>query len=333
MSLVRRLAVCLSLAAALPAVAETPRPVLRLDVVVPGEVVRLGDLFQHAGRHAEVPVFRAPEPGHTGQVPAWQIIEAARRAGLEPETGDRNRQVSVTRDARVIPLADLEERVAIALASSFGLSDSSRVQVSFDRGTRPIAVETEASGSLDVIRIEHDPRSGRFDAVLGIRGSTRSERSGGFRLAGTANELIEFVVPARTIGRGEVVRASDLVVDRKPRNALPMMTGDTVVSLAQAVGLAARRPLSPERMFRTIDLMKPELVERNANVLITVELPGMSLTMRGKALEAGAEGDVIQVENLQSRKKLQAVVTGLNRVAIVTPATARSAVVASSRAP
>ena len=333
MSLVRRLAVCLSLATALPAMAETPRPVLRLDVVVPGEVVRLGDLFQHAGRHAEVPVFRAPEPGHTGQVPAWQIIEAARRAGLEPETGDRNRQVSVTRDARVVPLADLEERVAIALASSFGLSDSSRVQVSFDRGTRPIAVETEASGSLDVIRIEHDPRSGRFDAVLGIRGSTRSERSGGFRLAGTANELIEFVVPARTIGRGEVVRASDLVVDRKPRNALPMMTGDTVVSLAQAVGLAARRPLSPERMFRTIDLMKPELVERNANVLITVELPGMSLTMRGKALEAGAEGDVIQVENLQSRKKLQAVVTGLNRVAIVTPATARSAVVASSRAP
>ncbi len=333
MSLVRRLAFCLCLATALPAMAETPRPVLRLDVVVPGEVVRLGDLFQHAGRHAEVPVFRAPEPGHTGQVPAWQIIEAARRAGLEPETGDRNRQVSVTRDARVIPLADLEERVAIALASSFGLSDSSRVQVSFDRGTRPIAVETEASGSLDVIRIEHDPRSGRFDAVLGIRGSTRSERSGGFRLAGTANELIEFVVPARTIGRGEVVRASDLVVDRKPRNALPMMTGDTVVSLAQAVGLAARRPLSPERMFRTIDLMKPELVERNANVLITVELPGMSLTMRGKALEAGAEGDVIQVENLQSRKKLQAVVTGLNRVAIVTPATARSAVVASSRAP
>lgn len=333
MSLVRHLAICLGLAAAMPAMAETPRPVLRLEVVVPGEVVRLGDLFEHAGRHAEVPVFRAPDPGHTGQVPAWQIIEVARRAGLEPETGDRHRQVSVTRDARVIPLAELEERIAVALAGSFGLSDSSRVQVSFDRGTRPIAVEIDASGTLDIVRIEHDPRTGRFDAVLGIRGSSRSERGGGFRLAGTANELVEFVVPARTIGRGEVVRASDLVVDRKPRNTLPMMTADTVVSLAQAVGLAARRPLSPERMFRTIDLMKPELVERNANVLITVELPGMSLTMRGKALEAGAEGDVIQVENLQSRKKLQAVVTGLNRVAIVTPATAPSAVVASSRAP
>ncbi|MDP3546257.1 MAG: flagellar basal body P-ring formation chaperone FlgA [Phreatobacter sp.] len=333
MSLARRLAVCICLASALPATAETARPVLRLEVVVPGAIVRLGDLFQNAGRHAEVPVFRSPDPGHTGQVPAWQIIEVARRAGLEPDSVDRNREVTVTRDARVVPLADLEERIAAALAGSFGLSDTSRVQVSFDRGTRPITVETDATGSLDIVRIEHDPRTGRFDAVLGIRGSSRSERSGGFRLSGTANELVEFVVPARTIGRGEVVRASDLVVDRKPRNALPMMTGDTVITLAQAVGLAARRPLSPERLFRTIDLMKPELVERNGNVLILVELPGLSLTMRGKALEAGAEGDVIQVENLQSRKKLQAVVTGLNRVAVMARSATPPAVVAASRVP
>jgi flagella basal body P-ring formation protein FlgA len=301
---------------ALPAVAQSGRPVLRLDVTVAGEVVRLGDLFENAGSHADVAVFRSPDPGHTGQVPAWRIVEAARRAGLEPETADRNREVTVTRDARIVPLAEMEEKIAASLAGTFGLVDSSRVQVVFDRGTRPLVVEREAPGQVEILRLDHDPRSGRFDAVLGIRGSGRSERAGGFRASGTANELVEFVVPARTIGRGEIVRTNDLVIDRKPRNTLPGMTADTVVSLAQAVGLAARRPLSPERPFRTTDLMKPELVERNGNVLIVVELPGLSLTMRGKALEAGAEGDVIQVENIQSRKKLQAVVTGLNRVSL-----------------
>ncbi|WP_146144776.1 flagellar basal body P-ring formation chaperone FlgA [Phreatobacter cathodiphilus] len=301
---------------ALPATAQSGRPVLRLDVTVAGEVVRLGDLFENAGRHADVAVFRSPDPGHTGQVPAWRIVEAARRAGLEPESADRNREVTVTRDARTVPLAEMEEKIATGLAGTLGLSDSSRIQVVFDRGTRPLVVEREASGQIDILRLEHDPRSGRFDAVLGIRGSGRSERTGGFRVNGTANELVEFVVPARTIGRGEVVRTSDLTVERRPRSALPGMTADTIVSLGQAVGMAARRPLSPERPFRTADLMKPELVERNANVLIVVELPGLSLTMRGKALEAGAEGDVIQVENMQSRKKLQAVVTGLNRVSL-----------------
>jgi flagella basal body P-ring formation protein FlgA len=326
MSLARSLLAATLLAGlVLPAGAETGRPVLRLDITVAGDVVRLGDLFDNAGRHADVAVFRSPDPGHTGQVPAWRIVEAARRAGLEPESADRDRDVSVTRDARIVPLAEMEEKIAASLAGTLGLGDSSRIQVVFDRGTRPLTVERQARGQVDILRLEHDPRSGRFDAVLGIRGSGRSERTGGFRVNGTANELVEFAVPARTIGRGEVVRASDLVIDRRPRSALPMMTADTVVSLAQAVGLAARRPLSPERPFRTIDLMKPELVERNANVIIIVELPGLSLTMRGKALEAGAEGDVIQVENIQSRKKLQAVVTGLNRVSLATRPTTLAA--------
>lgn len=331
MSRARRLLAATLLAGlVLPAHADMGRPILRLDVTVAGDVVRLGDLFDNAGRHADVAVFRSPDPGHTGQVAAWRIVEAARRAGLEPESSDRNRDVNVTRDARIVPLAEMEEKIAASLAGTLGLGDSSRVQVVFDRGTRPLTVERQAAGQVDILRLEHDPRSGRFDAVLGIRGSGRSERTGGFRVYGTANELVEFAAPARTIGRGEIVRASDLVIDRKPRSALPMMTADTVVSLAQAVGLAARRPLSPERPFRTSDLMKPELVERNASIIIIVELPGLSLTMRGKALEAGAEGDVIQVENIQSRKKMQAVVTGLNRVSL---ATRQTTVVAATRTP
>ena len=66
MSLARRLTLCLSLTSALPAMAATARPLPRLEVVAAGEVLRLGDLFQHAGRHAEGPVFRSPDPGHTG---------------------------------------------------------------------------------------------------------------------------------------------------------------------------------------------------------------------------------------------------------------------------
>ena len=333
MRTLRTLLICIGLGlGALPAAAADPRPVLRLEVAVSGEVVKLGDLFQHAGRFADVPVFRSPDPGHTGQVPAWRIIEAARRVGLEPETGDRNREVSITRDARILPLAEMEERIATALASSLGLTDSTRVQVAFDRGTRPIAVEKEVTGGLDILRIEHDARTGRFEAVLGIGGSPRTDRNGGFRVQGTAVELVEYVVLARAIGRGEIIRASDLVVDRKPRTQLPAFTLDTVISPGQAVGLAARRPLGPERPFRLADLMKPELVERNGNVLITMEMPGLSLTMRGRALEAGAEGDMIQVENLQSRKKLQATVTGLNRVSIAPPVTATTAI-ATARTP
>jgi flagella basal body P-ring formation protein FlgA len=314
---------------ALPALAEAPAPQLRQQVTVTGEIVRLGDLVDNAGSLSDVAVFRAPDPGHTGAVPAWRVIDAARRAGLERLSAGNQQEISVTRAARIVPLADMEEAIALAVARSLGIADTGRIQISFDRGTRPIAVAPDVAGGLDVLRIDHDPRSGRFEAMLGMKGSDRANRNG-FRVVGTANELVEFVVPARAIARGEVLKASDLVVDRRPRSEMGGTPADAVAALTQAVGLAARRPLVPERAFRASDLMRPELVERNGNVLIVYELGGLTLTIRGKALEAGAQGDIVQVQNPQSRKTLAAVVTGQGRVLVQQRQAPAAAVVAST---
>jgi flagella basal body P-ring formation protein FlgA len=326
---VKRLAPLLALLAGLaaPALAEAPAPALRSEVTVAGELVRLGDLFSSAGRHADTPVFRAPDVGHTGRVPADQVVEAARRAGLRDATAGDIREVAVSRAARIVPLVEMEERIAANLARSLGLTDSSRVQVAFDRAVRPIAVAPDMRGEVVVQRLDHEVSSGRFDAVLAVVGA---DRAGPFRVSGIANELVEYAVPARTINRGEVIRAGDLSIERRPRSEVGLQSSETVTALTQAVGMAARRPLAPERTFRTTDLMRPEIVERNGNVLIVLDVPGLSLTIRGKALEAGAQGDTIQVQNLQSRKTLAGVVTGHGRVTVqLTP----QPIVAASRAP
>jgi flagella basal body P-ring formation protein FlgA len=43
---------------------------------------------------------------------------------------------------------------------------------------------------------------------------------------------------------------------------------------------------------------------------------GIVLTMRGKALEAGANGDTVNVQNVQSKRTIQATVTGPGRVTV-----------------
>jgi flagella basal body P-ring formation protein FlgA len=307
------LSVLAALAAPAAAVAQAPAAALRAEVTVSAEVVRLGDLFDNAGAHAETAVFRAPDPGHTGRVPASIVVEAARRAGLAQITAGDIREIAISRAARIVPLVEMEERIAGALARALGLADSGRIQVAFDRGTRPIAVEPDLRGEIDVQRLDHDVRSGRFEALLAIRGADRIRP---IRITGSANEMVEYVVPARAINRGEVVRAGDVSVERRPRSEVAMLTSDSVMTLSQAVGMAARRPLLPERAFRTADLMRPEIVERNGSVLILLDVPGLMLTVRGKALEAGAQGDTIQVQNLLSRKTLQGVVTGPGRVTV-----------------
>jgi flagella basal body P-ring formation protein FlgA len=70
------------------------------------------------------------------------------------------------------------------------------------------------------------------------------------------------------------------------------------------------------------DLAEPTLVNRNDGVTLTCETPGMVLTVRAKALDAGAEGDTIAVLNAQSNRVVQATVTGPGRVAVLVGAPA-----------
>jgi flagella basal body P-ring formation protein FlgA len=68
--------------------------------------------------------------------------------------------------------------------------------------------------------------------------------------------------------------------------------------------------------LKTADLAKPDLVTRDQNVTLTYESTGLYLTIRGKALEGGTEGDVVNVLNLQSKRTISGVVTGRGQVSV-----------------
>ena len=59
-----------------------PAPVLKRTATVTDDIVRVGDLIEHAGTIAEIAIFRAPDLGETGSVPASRIAEAVRGHGL-----------------------------------------------------------------------------------------------------------------------------------------------------------------------------------------------------------------------------------------------------------
>ena len=69
--------------------------------------------------------------------------------------------------------------------------------------------------------------------------------------------------------------------------------------------------------MKSADLAKPDLVQRDQGVTLIYDAVGLYLTVLGKALDAGTEGDVVNVLNLQSKRTVSGVVVGRNRVAIV----------------
>jgi flagella basal body P-ring formation protein FlgA len=61
------------------------------------------------------------------------------------------------------------------------------------------------------------------------------------------------------------------------------------------------------------------MVKRDEFVTIAYEVPGIMLTIRGKAIESGAQGDMITVLNIQTKRNVQGIVTGPGRVSMLSP--------------
>jgi flagellar basal body P-ring formation protein FlgA len=313
-SILAAFALLLAITSATAQVATLPDPqlpTLKPEATITGEIVRIGDLVDHAGIAASVPIFRAPDLGDTGTVSADTVFEAVRKHGLIRVDAGNVREVAVTRASRAIPAKEIEDVIAKTLAARFDLGTSKDVVVNFVRDMRSIHVEPSAKGEPRVANIDYDLRSGRFDATIEIPASGGKRSS--LQLSGRATATVEVVTTARAIERGVVLKDADLIIERRARAEVGR---DVITNAGLAVGLAPRAGLQPGRPIRAAELMKPDMVQRNETVTLIYEVPGVVLTLRGKAAEGGAEGDVINVLNEQSKRTLQGVIVGPGRVAI-----------------
>ena len=297
--------------------AQPQPPMLRADVMASRDILTFGDLVSGLPPAvAAQPAFRAPPLGETGTIQAHRIAEALRLQGVEGLVDGGAAQVVVTRAARRVAMTEVDAAVKRAIEERFGV-EARAFSVQLDAGAPSLIVEPELKGELQVLDFSYDPRSRRLSAILAMPGSAQM-RLRPVRVAGQLVETVEVVVPIRTVNRGEILQSTDITLERRPRDG----AGAEFVSDAVAIiGKAARRQLAAGQLIRNSDLQRHEIVARNETVTVVFESPGLVLTMRARAQEAGAQGDVINIQNLQSKKIVQATVLGPGRVA-VTPSAA-----------
>jgi flagella basal body P-ring formation protein FlgA len=304
------------------------RPALKGDVVVSGDILSLGDLVEGITAEAAArPLFRAPALGQTGTIQARRIIEAARPLGLAIETGGRM-QVVVTRATRRIGTPEIEAAVKRALETQQRV-DGQALSINFDGPAPALLVAPDVQGQLTAEEVTYDRRSRRVSALLWI-GPGPTERKAAVRVTGVAVEYIEVAVLNRPLGRGETAAAADFVFEKRVREGVP---SDAQTELQTLAGRVARRALQAGAVVRSGDLARPEIVARGDVVTIVYEVPGMTLTLRGRASDAGAQGDIIAVVNPQSKKTLQAQIIAPGKVSVSAPLPGPVAVNTSSAQP
>src|SRR5271156_1355697 len=269
------------------AAAETPAPALKASAIVSSDVVRIGDLIENAGPVADVPIFRAPNLGTTGAVTTDRIVDAIRPHQLIGVDTRGLAEVIVTRSSRAIAAQEISGRIAQALAGQYGFGEARNITINFDHDVRTLQVEPNVTGDLQVLALAYDPRTARFDITLDLPSSVELHRQSA-RYTGTVLETTEAVTVEHPVEHGEVLKASDLSILRRPKSE-----GAALTDIKAVAGLAARHQLRPGQPLYSSDLMKPEIVQRNDTVTIVYEAPGVTLTLRGKAQDSGALGDTV----------------------------------------
>ena len=286
-------------------------PVLRASVTVSSDVVRIGDILDNAGTAALIAIYRAPDLGTTGSLPTERVLATLQAHQVIGVDTKDIKAISVTRLSRPLPAREIELKVAHALEHRSGLGDAANLALTFDRDVRDIQLEASNTGTMEPVSTRYDPRSGRFDISFEI-GNESGTTPTTLRFTGNAIETVEAAVLTRDVERSEVLKSSDVIAQKRPRAEV----GSDAAVRRLAVGMQMRKQLRAGQALRVSDLAKPDLVQRDDNVTLIYESTGLYLTIRGKAVESGTEGDVVNVLNLQSKRTVSGVVVGRDQVAI-----------------
>ena len=145
---------------------------LRANVMVSGDLVRIGDVIDNAGSAAQIAIYRAPDLGTTGAMPVDRVLTALRAHQVIGVDTRNLREISITRLARTLESKDIEVAIARALERKNGLGDAANLSLTFDRDVQDLRLEASNTGAMQAISTRFDSRSNRFDVTFEIANSS-----------------------------------------------------------------------------------------------------------------------------------------------------------------
>ncbi|MGD0104860.1 MAG: flagellar basal body P-ring formation chaperone FlgA [Rhodopila sp.] len=286
---------------------------LRSMTTLHGPNVLLRDLFDDAGPNADRVLGPGPEPGGRIVVEAAQLNAIARQYNVAWRSVSRADRAVLEWPGRPLRKEEAIEAVRLAVTAAGPTDD---INIELDGFNAPL-VPVEVTTTSTVSQLEFDSDTGRFSAALTVTGEGMNPID--TRIAGRVEEMVEAPVALTRLLPETVLRPDDVRIARV-RTAL--VQGDVARTVDEIVGMQLRRPVAAGQPLRLVDLVRPPLVQRGSTVQIELSTSGLSVTGQAIALDAGADGEKIRVQNTTSHAFLFAKVIGPGQVEVTPDAPA-----------
>jgi flagella basal body P-ring formation protein FlgA len=186
-----------------------------------------------------------------------------------------------------------------------------RWSLTFASPRLPLPNPAAGEAEMTVEGWQHEPRSGRFTAV--VRVDLPTGESGRVMLQGRAEEQVRMPVLGRPVGKGDSIAEVDVTESWLPVARLPE---DVVSDREDLVGQEAVRRLSPGRTLRMADLRSPRLVRKGDPVTLVYRSGSLELITAGTSLADAGLGEAVEVLNPSGKRAVRGQVAGVRQVTV-----------------
>lgn len=283
-------------------------------VTIDRQFVRLGDLFPNAaGDKADVAIAYAPTPGSRAVYDVNNLASIARANGIKWQAHSWFDRVVIERPG--VTIGDAEVLAVIRTELNKRNVDAKADVELASRGLA-LQVPTNAANQLQIQNFQLDDRSGQFTGRLLVPGTDEAQA---ITINGRIYRTVEVPTLSRRIATGDTVGRDDIQWQTVRAETVAR---NVILEPEKIIGMEAKHPLPDGQPLRVGDVRAPLIVTKGSLVTMVVQSPTMTLTSKGKAMEDGAKGEAVRIQNTQSKIIVEGEVIspGTVRVAGLAPA-------------
>jgi flagella basal body P-ring formation protein FlgA len=147
-----------------------------------------------------------------------------------------------------------------------------------------------------------------WQSILRTNSRPPGENILGESYSGSTSEVISL---AKNMSKGQVISEDDLILVEVPQTS----NFESFSDFEQVIGKKITNNLAKGTVLKARHVKYTMTVNKNDTVLVVLGNEKISITTIGIALASGQNGDMISVENLNSKKIFKAIIIGEKKVA------------------
>ncbi|MBE6445552.1 MAG: flagellar basal body P-ring formation protein FlgA [Alphaproteobacteria bacterium] len=187
------------------------------------------------------------------------------------------------------------------------------IEVEFFGGQTSFVFENAEKAKIMISQMDTNEDQSKFSAKAEIFADGKLQDQ--TMLTGKFYKLQEVYVLARDINKDEII-TKDILKTKKVRSN--RIKDDALIAYDALEGKQAKKKIKAEKLVTSRDVGEVIVVKKGSKVTSLYKKKGLQITALAEALEDGAKGQSVEVENIKSKKKFEAKVIDAETVEITT---------------